>query len=209
MCLRLGLCNESEFLVELSEHRPHNLCLSTLKSGQNLKHSLSRVMQLPHFRLLWFPLSVRNYNDSPQNYVCLVSATFTFFEYVCSFFVFPLHPPVLVFNRLVQIVTVYIFFLLLNLRSVILPVGGPTLSFIGFWENDADVSMSWVRPVECAPLIHATLQLPASVVKTKRTCCVFCTASRGFVQLGSWQRPPADLMWSSSSTCWNVLSAMT
>lgn len=41
----------------------------------------------------------------------------------------------------------------------------PTMSFMGFWENDADVSMFWVRPVECS-LKHVTLWDAARAVRT-------------------------------------------
>lgn len=42
-----------------------------------------------------------------------------------------------------------------------------TMSLIGFWENDADVSTFWVRPVELSPLIRATLGVPAWAAKRK------------------------------------------
>lgn len=42
-----------------------------------------------------------------------------------------------------------------------------TMSLIGFWENDADVSTFWVRPVERSPLIRATLGVPAWAAKRK------------------------------------------
>lgn len=42
-----------------------------------------------------------------------------------------------------------------------------TMSLIGFWENDADVSTFWVRPVERSPLIRTTLGVPAWAAKRK------------------------------------------
>lgn len=36
-----------------------------------------------------------------------------------------------------------------------------TMSLKGFWENDADVSMFRVRPVERSALIRATLEVHA------------------------------------------------
>lgn len=54
-----------------------------------------------------------------------------------------------------------------TIRHLTLAVGRmmcPTMSFIGFWENDADVSMFWVRPVECS-LKHVTLWDAARAVR--------------------------------------------
>lgn len=54
-----------------------------------------------------------------------------------------------------------------TIRHLTLTVGRmmcPTMSFIGFWENNADVSMFWVRPVECS-LKHVTLWDAARAVR--------------------------------------------
>lgn len=52
----------------------------------------------------------------------------------------------------------------------------PTLSFIGFWENDADVSMFWVRPVECS-LKHVT---PWDAAGAVRMMCLLRDQHRFF-----------------------------
>lgn len=60
----------------------------------------------------------------------------------------------------------------------------PTMSFIGFWENDADVSMFWVRPVECS-LKHVTLWDAARAVRTmsllRAQCRLFGAHTVGFL----------------------------
>lgn len=60
-----------------------------------------------------------------------------------------------------------------------------TMSLKGFWENDADVSMFWVRPVERSPLIRATLEVHAWAAKRKwNPLCILHT----FFAHAAWHR---------------------
>ena len=105
------------------------ISLSTLQTVQHLSHPPSRVIQLPDFRTLWFPLGFKYYHDSVWFllYIFIILHVKCFAHYFVnvSHSLFPTAALVAVSNYLMQFLTVLLFYFLpLNLWWSSRPVGG-------------------------------------------------------------------------------------
>lgn len=163
------------FFVELSEQSPHNLLFVNTQVLTKLPTFPFKGDTAAILQVIVIPLLAWRMKISCPEIVRLIVA-FLCFTLVCfphwfrdaSHFVFP--------TTLCKLRIVFIYFLSteFTIGHLALSLGRmmrPTTSFIGFWENDADVSMSWVRPVEYSPLIHAQAPRLSCEDETEPSVC--------------------------------------